>query len=176
MTKCLRQAFAGSMIAAALAGMTGCATVRARAGATLQPTTDFGTQATVKFEQHDHTLLIDATVTGLRPAATHGFAIHEKGDCSMDALNAGGHFNPLSAPHGSQTGAHHVGDLPNLVADASGTAHARFEVALPRIDGGTVDVRGLALIVHDRADDFTTQPTGNTGARRACGIIVLASQ
>ncbi len=112
-------------------------------------------------------------VTGL-PAGKHGFHIHENGDCSApDASSAGGHFNPDNKPHGAPDAPeHHAGDLGNIEADASGNATVNIHV-----NGITLEpdkpnsVMGKAIIVHAGADDFTTQPTGNAGARLACGVI-----
>ena len=68
---------------------------------------------------------ITGDIGGLAPNSTHGFHIHEKGDCSAtDASSAGGHFNPTMQAHGRYTAPqHHVGDNDNLVADANGVAH-----------------------------------------------------
>ena len=104
----------------------------------------------------------------------HGFHVHEKGDCSApDFSSAGGHFNPSSQPHGDPTaGAHHVGDMPVLVADASGKATARAELRSMTIGGdGASDIVGKSVVVHADPDDFRTQPAGNSGARVACGVI-----
>ncbi len=113
-------------------------------------------------------------IGGLTPGSRHGFHIHEKGDCSAaDASSAGGHFNPTGQPHGrAGQGAHHAGDADNLVADAKGVA--RVDVHLGGIALGTGaanDVAGRAVIVHAAADDYSSQPAGNAGARVACGVI-----
>jgi Cu-Zn family superoxide dismutase len=113
-------------------------------------------------------------IGGLTPGSRHGFHIHEKGDCSAaDASSAGGHFNPTGQPHGrAGQGAHHAGDADNLVADAKGVA--RVDVHLGGIalgNGAANDVAGRAVIVHAAADDYSSQPAGNAGARVACGVI-----
>jgi Cu-Zn family superoxide dismutase len=89
------------------------------------------------FAQEGRKVFVIAEVTGLKPGP-HGFHVHEKGDCSAaDFSSAGGHFNPDSQPHGDPTaGAHHVGDMPMLVADASGKATARAELRTMSIGGG----------------------------------------
>jgi len=114
---------------------------------------------------------------GLVPGGTHGFHVHERGDCSApDAQTAGEHFNPTVSEHGDPSGLiHHAGDLPNLVADPRGEVD--FDVVLHGVALGTGtidDVRGRALIVHRDPDDYTTQPAGNSGPRVACGVIVKA--
>lgn len=112
------------------------------------------------------------TVTGL-PPGPHGFHIHETGDCSApDAASAGGHFNPDGKSHGAPDAAeHHAGDLGNIEADASGNATVNIHASGVTLEEGTHAVKGKAVIVHAAADDFTTQPTGDAGARLACGVI-----
>lgn len=117
---------------------------------------------------------VTGSVTGLQPNNEHGFHIHEIGDCSApDASSAGEHFNPTGQPHGDPgSGPHHAGDVPNLRADEQGTA--RVEVQIPAVtlgDGGMNDVVGKAFVVHANPDDYTTQPSGGSGARIACGVI-----
>jgi Cu-Zn family superoxide dismutase len=111
-------------------------------------------------------------VTGLAPGS-HGFHIHEKGDCSApDGTSAGGHFNPLGKPHAHPTVAdRHAGDLPMLEADASGNATLTATIDLVTIGSGATDIVGRGVIVHKDPDDWKTQPTGNSGARVACGVI-----
>jgi len=119
---------------------------------------------------------VTAHVAGLTPGA-HGFHIHEKGDCSApDGTSAGGHFNPGAQAHGrSGHGAHHAGDTDNIVADAKGVARIDAHVSGVTLGGGAAnDIAGRAVIVHAAADDYTTQPTGNAGARVACGVIKVA--
>jgi Cu-Zn family superoxide dismutase len=112
-------------------------------------------------------------VRGLKPNAEFGFHVHDKGDCaSGDGMSAGGHFNPMGKMHGAHHQAeHHVGDLPSLKADASGTARFSFESASLSVGSGSSDVIGRGLIVHRDPDDYTTQPTGNSGPRLACAVI-----
>ena len=117
---------------------------------------------------------ITGEIGGLTAGGTHGFHIHEKGDCSAaDATSAGGHFNPGAQPHGrAGQGAHHAGDADNLVADGNGVARVDAHVRGVTLGGGAAnDIAGRAVIVHAAADDYTTQPTGNAGARVACGVI-----
>jgi Cu-Zn family superoxide dismutase len=87
-------------------------------------------------------------------------------------MSAGGHFNPAGKPHGDPTAAdHHAGDMPMLVADANGNAAVTAELSAISIGAGPNDIVGKAVIVHKDPDDFKTQPTGNSGARVACGVI-----
>jgi Cu-Zn family superoxide dismutase len=115
-------------------------------------------------------------ITGLVPNQEHGFHVHEKGDCSSDdAMSAGGHLNPDGKRHGPPTGEHHAGDVPSIKADANGVATVRTRVAGTLLGSGAADIAGKALVVHASPDDYTTQPTGNSGARIACGVIGVGS-
>ncbi|HEY0856087.1 MAG TPA: superoxide dismutase family protein [Albitalea sp.] len=143
-----------------------------KAVATLEPTKGNTAAGTVIFEQHGQHVMVFAKVSGLKPNAQHGFHVHEKGDCSSgDGMGTGGHFNPTGKPHGPQSADHHAGDLPALKADANGNADARFHLSAVSIGSGAADLVGRGLIVHADPDDYTTQPTGNSGARIACAVI-----
>ncbi len=116
-------------------------------------------------------------IGGLGGGATHAIHIHERGDCSAaDASSAGGHFNPNGATHGRTGSAmHHIGDMDNLVANAAGVA--RVDIHLPGVmlgGGGPDDIVNRAVVVHAGADDYTSQPSGNSGARVACGVIQVS--
>ena len=154
---------------------TGCASMMAAgpsATAALEPTKGNATRGSVEFVQKGDRVLVTASVSGLAPGR-HGFHIHEKGDCSSDdGTSAGGHFNPLGKPHAAPTGPdRHAGDMPMLAADAAGNAVLDAELDVITIGGGATDIVGKAVIVHKDGDDFKTQPTGNAGARVACGVI-----
>jgi Cu-Zn family superoxide dismutase len=137
---------------------------------TLQPTTGNTAAGTVWFIADGGDVRIRGRVTGLKANQEHGFHVHEKGDCSSpDAMSAGGHLNPGAKPHGPPSGEHHAGDLPALRADAAGTA--TLDSRVRGLAGGPTEFAGKALIVHLSPDDYTTQPTGNSGARIACGVI-----
>ena len=145
---------------------------QSKVGATLASSAGNNVAGTVVFVQEGRKVFVIAAVTGLKPGP-HGFHVHEKGDCSApDFSSAGGHFNPNSQPHGDPTaGAHHVGDMPMLVADASGKATVRAELRTMTIGGGANDIVGKSVVVHADADDYRSQPAGNSGARVACGVI-----
>ena len=117
---------------------------------------------------------ISGEVGGLPANAQSGFHVHEKGDCSaVDATSAGAHFNPAASQHGrAGTATHHAGDMDNLVSDASGVAKVNMHLRGVTLGGGAAnDIAGRAVIVHAAPDDYHTQPTGNAGARVACGVI-----
>jgi len=163
----------GWLAIAALA--PGCAAVPPSgpaAVATVEPTQGNRAAGTVTFAQKGDKVLVTAKLTGLAPGG-HGFHVHEKGDCiAPDGMSAGGHFNPLGKPHASpSTTDRHAGDMPLLVADASGNASLEAELDVIAVGGGATDVIGRSVVVHRDADDFSTQPAGNSGARVACGVI-----
>ena len=117
-------------------------------------------------------LKVEVSVTGLTPGA-HGFHIHENGACGDSGKAAGAHYNPSGAPHGELSKSDpmkvHAGDSGNLTADKDGKAE--MSVTLPGVTvSGKLPVAGRAVIVHEKADDFS-QPAGNAGGRVACGII-----
>lgn len=142
------------------------------ARATLEATRGNTAAGTVMFHRQGDDVFVHAMVSGLKPNQEHGFHIHEKGDCSGgDGMATGGHFNPTAKPHGRPGGDHHAGDLPALRADSRGQADARFVAKGLSIGSGTADIVGRGLIVHAQPDDYTTQPTGNSGARIACAVI-----
>lgn len=115
-------------------------------------------------------------ISGLSPGK-HALHVHEQGDCSAaDGSSASGHFNPSASPHGApEAVVHHAGDLGNIEAGADGRAEVNIHASGLSLKGAANSVTGRALIVHAAADDFTTQPAGNAGARLACGVIQAAN-
>ena len=160
------------ILAAACADMPGMMAMGPSASAKLEATKGNSTAGDVKFATRGTKVLVTANISGLTPGS-HGFHIHEKGDCSSgDGMSAGGHFNPLSKPHGPPTTMdRHTGDMPMLLADASGNASISTELDVMTIGSGATDIVGKAVVVHKDPDDYKTQPTGNAGARVACGVI-----
>ncbi|MFT3754881.1 MAG: superoxide dismutase family protein [Pseudoxanthomonas sp.] len=183
----------GTLIASiALAALAGCSTTVPRESATKSANTPAATstasEGTVNLASASASLVsgkltlmpmgngvhIIGSIGGLAPGSTHGFHIHEKGDCSAaDASSAGGHFNPAGAAHGrSGSGAHHAGDIDNIVAGSDGVAEVNVHLTGVTLGGGAAnDIAGKAFIVHAAPDDYTSQPAGNAGARVACGVI-----
>ena len=160
--------------------MAGCAWLGGKttsATANLQPTKGNKVSGTVTFTQKGDNVLVAANVSGLTPGS-HGFHVHEKGDCSAaDAMSAGGHFNPAGKPHGAPDSTeHHGGDLGNLTADKSGNATLSIEVGGITLDQSTNSIVGKGVIVHANPDDLKSQPAGNAGPRVACGVVRLVEQ
>jgi superoxide dismutase, Cu-Zn family len=142
------------------------------ATAVLAPTKGNSVSGTVNFTQKGDVVLVEARVNGLKPNGSNGMHIHEKGNCNADAAGAGAHFNPSSSQHGGPGGAtRHGGDLGNLKADANGYAQMSIEVTGISLGTDPNSITGRAVSVHAAADDFKTQPSGNSGARVACGLI-----
>ena len=113
-------------------------------------------------------------VAGLAANSIHGFHVHENGDCSArDAKSAGEHFNPEHAMHGAPTApTRHLGDMPNIESDGTGNATVSATLSGGTLrDGGPHDLVGKAVIVHAKRDDYTSQPSGDSGDRIACGVI-----
>lgn len=140
----------------------------------LAPTVGNQAQGRLILVEEDAGTRIRGEVTGLTPNGEHGFHVHESGDCSApDAESAGEHLNPAGHPHGNpSTGLHHAGDMLNLRADGQGNATVDVMLAALTVGGGLQnDVIGKAVIVHAAADDYSSQPAGNSGARIACGVI-----
>jgi Cu-Zn family superoxide dismutase len=178
----MKRAFGRAMrakagMALAMVVLAACASRAPVAGpsarATLAPTKGNSAAGTATFVQKGDRVQVTVNVTGLTPNQEHGFHIHEKGDCSSgDGMSAGGHFNPLGKPHGHPaTADRHAGDLPALKADGAGSASMSIAVDTITIAEGPRSVVGRGLIVHAQPDDYRTQPTGNAGARLACGVI-----
>jgi len=128
----------------------------------------------VTFEKTAAGTLMKVDIKGLKANGTHGFHIHEYGDCSAtDAGSAGSHYNPSQKPHGGMTGdMRHIGDLENLTADSKGIA--KFEKTIPEASLPVSNLVGRAVVVHEKADDLKTQPSGDSGKRIGCGVIGIA--
>ena len=163
-----------ALAAALLAACQTMSTEPLRATAALQPTKGSKAFGEVTFEQEgDSKVRMLVNVQGLKPGQTHGFHIHEVGDCSSgDGMSTKGHFNPLGKPHGNPASAdHHAGDLPALHAEKSGRAKTQAVIEGVTLSPGPTSIMGRGLIIHADPDDYKTQPTGNSGARIACGVI-----
>jgi len=147
--------------------------------AELAPTQGSDTSGTITFTVADGGIRAAGEVRGLPPGTEHGFHVHEHGDCSApDASSAGGHFNPGATEHGRVGhGAHHGGDSDNIVANDQGVAVVdTLLMGVTLGDGAATDILGKGVIVHADADDYVSQPTGNAGARLACGVIGAAQE
>lgn len=133
---------------------------------------------TASFTEVSGGVRIVLDVRGLAPGAK-GVHIHETGKCDPPGFTtAGGHFNPDGKQHGALNPlGSHAGDLPNLTVGANGSGRMETMTTLVTLSPGPRSILGdppRALVVHAAPDDFKTDPTGNSGARIACGVIVKA--
>ncbi len=109
------------------------------------------------------------------PEGWHGLHIHEVGDCSDNTEGfkfSGSHVNPDGAEHGfhNETG-YEEGDLPNVYAGKDGIVMAEMHSAILNLDNDLMDEDGAALVMHENADDMSTQPIGGAGKRIACAAF-----
>ena len=137
--------------------------------------TSAGTAAGRAVAQEDHgALKVTVEVEGL-PPGVHGVHVHAVGRCEApDFASAGGPWNPGGKQHGSLNpmGAH-MGDLPNLTVGADGKGRLMFTIPAASLEA-LLDADGAAIVVHAAADDLKTDPSGNSGARIACGVFGAA--
>jgi Cu-Zn family superoxide dismutase len=145
------------------------------ATATLQPSEGQTAKGTVHFQDTADGTEVIVDLTGV-PPGTHGFHVHEKGDCGNNGQNAGGHFNPTGMVHGAPDAvSHHAGDFGNVTTEPNGEVHTRFTTRSVTVKEGTSSAIGHAVVLHASPDDLVSQPTGNAGARIACGVVTLMS-
>jgi Cu-Zn family superoxide dismutase len=146
----------------------------AAASVQLAPTQGHNASGTLALTAEGDSVRLAGTLQGLPPNGEFGFHIHENGDCSApDASSAGAHFNPANAQHGNPQGdVHHAGDMLNAKSDAQGAAMVDAVASGVSLDSGQPNgVRGKAVVLHEKPDDYASQPAGNSGARIACGVI-----
>jgi Cu-Zn family superoxide dismutase len=123
-------------------------------------------------------VMLNVSAMGMAPGPK-GLHFHMMGRCDApDFTTAGGHWNPTAMKHGKDSGVGpHTGDLPNIEIGADGTGRAEAMVPGAMLTGGTspmMDADGVSLIIHAAADDYRTDPSGNSGARLACGVVTAA--
>jgi Cu-Zn family superoxide dismutase len=142
---------------------------------TFETKSNSGVTGTATFIQKNNEVTLVAKLAGLKPGE-HAIHIHEKADCSAaDAASAGGHWNPTFKKHGRWGDTEcHKGDIGNFLADEKGNATITFKTDQWCIKCGdeTKDIINKGLIVHEKPDDYVTQPTGAAGARVACSGII----
>jgi Cu-Zn family superoxide dismutase len=146
------------------AGPTATAVIEGRSGSRLT--------GTATFTQNGSAVHVVIDLANA-PEGIHGVHLHEKGDCSApDATSAGGHFNPTGMQHGSPDAAsHHAGDFGNMTIGSEGHGRLELDSTALTVAPGDHSVAGRAIVIHAKADDMQTQPTGNSGARIGCGVV-----
>jgi len=142
----------------------------------LEPKSDSNVTGNVFFKEQNGIVTMTAVMNGLNEG-THAIHIHEKADCtSPDGTSAGGHWNPTAQPHGKWKSpeGYHKGDIGNFEvgADGKGTITMSTDEWCIGCGDPNKDILGKGIIVHEGADDFVTQPTGNAGGRVSCGGII----
>jgi Cu-Zn family superoxide dismutase len=133
---------------------------------------------TVTVSEDPAGLVLNISGIGM-PAGVHGIHLHQKGLCEGPKFeSAGPHWNPAAKKHGSENPeGPHAGDLPNLTVAADGTANVSIPVAGAKMSSGELmlaDADGTALVIHAKADDYKTDPSGDSGDRVACAVVAKA--
>jgi len=126
-------------------------------------------------QETPHGVLLHAVFQNV-PQGWHALHIHEIGKCEPpDFKSAGGHFNPDKKEHGyNNPNGYHAGDLPNVYAGPSGKIDVQLlvpSVTLEKGPNSLLDKDGSALVLHEKADDYKTNPAGNAGKRIGCAVI-----
>ena len=131
--------------------------------------------ATASASQASGRLVVRVEAAGLAPG-TYAAHIHTAGRCDPPAFEtAGPHWNPAQRQHGTQNPqGPHLGDLPNLLVGANGEGSFELGIGGAELSAGShplLDRDGAALVIHASPDDYRTDPSGNSGARIACGVF-----
>lgn len=151
------------------------------------PTEDVGQTASARFVDAEgaeagtarltglrNGVLIDLDLTGLPAGEWVAFHVHETGTCDHTTghESAGGHFNPTGVEHGYQSATGpHAGDMPNQYVAADGTLKTQVMNPLVMLSESDANIRGRALMIHAKGDDYASQPSGDAGDRLACAVI-----
>lgn len=149
-----------------------------KAIAIIESRSDSHVSGKARFHEVNGKVTLTIKIEGAEPG-THAVHLHEKGDCAApDAASAGGHWNPAHEDHGKWAASpFHRGDIGNIEVGADGKGTFTLTTDLWTIGGAPeTDVIGKGIIIHAKADDFTTQPTGNAGGRVGCGVVQSAGK
>ena len=127
----------------------------------------------VTLRENGSDVRIRGLLTGFEPDGAFGFHVHENADCSgKNFKTAGGHYAPNGHKHGyPDSELSHKGDLGNLVSDSEGVVRIDKIVENTSLADSGKTLKGQALIIHAEADDYTSQPSGDSGARIGCVAI-----
>lgn len=135
---------------------------------------DGSSAGTAILSERKEGLWLDVSADG-PSAGSFGMHVHAVGRCDgPEFTTAGPHWNPASKQHGLQNPmGTHAGDLPNVTASAQGKimAEAPLTGAALAGEGGLFDGDGASIIIHEKADDYRTDPSGNSGKRIICGVF-----
>lgn len=166
------------LLALPLVALTGCETLdQVPTGRVGQATIQLANgvpAGTAQLLDNGSQVTLSVAVAGMTQG-THGIHLHMTGSCTApEFTSAGGHLNPGMKQHGTENPAgSHLGDLPNLVVGASGTGTVTATLHGTRAEvlAQIFDADGTAVVVHANADDYRTDPSGNSGTRIACGVL-----
>jgi Cu-Zn family superoxide dismutase len=156
---------------------TACATIEPAGGAPMALVNSAGQSiGTVRAWQTAGGVSFRISASGL-PHGIHGLHVHAVGRCDPpDFASAGGHWNPAGKKHGMNNPAGpHAGDLPNVEVAANGVLTATVTLAGATM-ASLLDADGAALVLHAGPDDYMTDPSGNSGARIACAVILPGAE
>lgn len=127
----------------------------------------------VSFKENKSGILVTAKINNLPQSSNNctgrffGFHLHEGSSCSGlpndEFSNSKSHLNTTNCPH-----PFHIGDLPPLIEN---NGYAYMSVLINKFK--IKDILGIVIIIHDMPDDFTSQPSGNSGTKIACGEIKI---
>ena len=154
------------------ASLAACATVEPTGGAPMPLVNASGQSiGTVRAWETAGGVSFHIEASGL-PHGLHGIHVHAVGRCDPpEFTSAGAHFNPAGKKHGLNNPAGpHAGDLPNVEVAANGVLAATVTLAGANM-ANLLDADGAALVLHAAADDYMTDPSGNSGARIACAVL-----
>lgn len=163
-----------ALLPLAAAGLAACATVPAAPTQTARATllTASGQQVgTATIRATGAGLQVTVSASGLTPGRK-GVHVHTTGSCTPTFAAAGGHWNPGAATHGLMGGpGQHAGDMPNLEVSANGSGSLTYTLDSAATFAGLLDADGSAFVIHAGEDDQSTDPSGNSGDRLACGVF-----
>lgn len=167
--------YSKSMIAAlATAGLLAAGSAHAANASAEMMDPEGKSLGTLQLSGEESAVTISGALTGLLPGE-HAFHIHETGQCEPPFKSAGGHYNPDDKKHGEVEGGPHAGDMPNITVGDDGKVsidHTNEKVSLDKdADHTLFDDDGSAIVIHAKADDYESQPSGDAGDRIACGVI-----
>ena len=145
----------------------------ARARAELVGAPESGVSGSVEVTDDTGGVRVAVHVSGVEPIGPHAIHVHQTGDCAPpDFSSAGEHLNPEGAPHACPpTTPRHPGDLGNIEIVEGGDGHLELTTDLLTVAEGPASVVGRAIVLHQGADDCTTQPSGDSGDLLACGVL-----
>ena len=133
--------------------------------------TEGGSVGVIEIRQTQHGALLHAKLENLPPGA-HAFHVHAVGDCTPPFTSAGGHYNPGGKKHGFDAAdGMHAGDMPNIHVPESGRLEIEVLNVLLTLDEMLFDDDGASIVIHEGPDDYVSDPSGEAGARIACGVI-----